>query len=410
MSIEIFNSDSSFSTLIDDPISFSSVDVYSQTVKCQDNARISSVTNADSSYLKFSDPRMSEKLSSLTSFISSFNSSSPINLDSGILPPGLLHLTKNYLVFERPPTYQNIFLIPRLVSEINGNTEPILYRLPIPWQLYFVQYSDTNDECYTANVAMHFMDGPLLSVDQNVYMAPLTNLYSSGLLCRPMYSSMEDIDRYSKDISGVMHSAYDWIWNSGTNLDLTTSIAQSYFQFQDNIENTVLKDSVYCQNPRLYGAYFNFYSYYCPSNHVEIFYSSWEKFTIEDLPSFTWANNSVNNHFSIDYSNARENLYSQYLADNNINSQSDCCEECAYYDDDTEESENREDCDCGCHSSLSSSDLINFYKYANVWPVPSRTYTHCFQNFVKSTKPNNQFYSPFSYSSMVDSILLSSFS
>ena len=36
-----------------------------------------------------------------------------------------------------------------------------------------------------------------------------------------MYESMEDIDGYSKDLSGVIASAYDWIWNSGFNHDLT---------------------------------------------------------------------------------------------------------------------------------------------------------------------------------------------
>ena len=404
MSVEIYNSESSFSVLVDDtanyPIS------YSENIKCPDHSRLAYLTNADAAHLKFSDIQMAERLSSLTSFISSFNSSSPINVDSGILPPGLLYLTKNYLVFERPPTYQNIFLIPRLVSDIGNNTESVLYRLPIPWQLYFVQYTDTGDQCYTANVAMHFMNGPLLSVDQNVYMAPLTNLYSSGLLCRPMYSSMEDIDRYSKDISGVMHSAYDWIWNSGTNVDLTSSVVQSIYQFKDNIENTILKN---LENPTLYTRHCNIDSHYCSSNHVEALYSSWEKFNIEDLPSLTWANNSVNPHFFSDYSQARENLYNQYIVDNNIVSHSDCCEDCLYYDDDTQETENREDCDCACHPS-SFGNLIDFYKYANLLPVPSRTYAHCFANFIKATKPDKQFYSPFSYRSIVDSILLPSLS
>ena len=52
-------------------------------------------------------------------------------------------------------------------------------------------------------------------------MPPIPNFFTNGLLCRPMFDKMNDVDGYSKDLSGVIASAYDWIWNTGFNHDLT---------------------------------------------------------------------------------------------------------------------------------------------------------------------------------------------
>jgi hypothetical protein len=60
--------------------------------------------------------------------------------------------------------------------------------------------------------------------EEPVFLPVLPNFYSNGLLCRPFYASADDINMYSKDISGVIAAAYDSVWNSGWNTDLVDTI------------------------------------------------------------------------------------------------------------------------------------------------------------------------------------------
>jgi len=363
-----------------------------------------------SSVIADCDKEKANTLAPLTSLLSSFSSASLSHTDTGIMPPGVLHVSKNFVVFERPPSYQNIFIIPKVVSDISNNEEPILYRLPIPWQLYIVQYSSTSDEYYTANVRMHFMSSSLVDVNQNIYMAPLTNLYTSGELCRPMYSSMDDIDRYPKNISGVINAAYDWIWNSGANVDLTASIVNSFNQLKDDPQNTILQNiSPISLAKNSYS--FNIDSYYCSGSLVNDIYSSWEKIPLDQVSLLRWPNNSINRQFIDDLRIAREEHYDSYIRDNNIYSP-DCCDECSYYDEDNEEYINSDECECSCHNSNaseSSSHSVDFYQYAGVWPVKDMKYIDSFQNFIKESYPfqNSLFQSNVGYTSMIDSIILS---
>ena len=56
---------------------------------------------------------------------------------------------------------------------------------------------------------------------------------------------MEDIEKYPKDLSGIIASAYDWIWNSGFNFDITESISfflhtKKYEQFEKYLKPQTL--------------------------------------------------------------------------------------------------------------------------------------------------------------------------
>jgi len=349
-------------------------------------------------------------LSSLTNLYSPFLSSSSFNIDTGILPPGVLYISKNYVVFEKPPSYQNIFIIPKIVNDISSQSQedPVVYRLPIPWQVYIVQYSSNYDEYYTTNVRMHFMNSSLLSNDQQIFMAPLTNLYTSGELCRPMYSSMEDIDRYPKNILGVINSAYDWIWNSGTNLDLTASIVSAFNQLKAQPQNTIIQN----MSPDIISTCSYTYpieTYYCSFSLVNKMYSSWEQIPLDEVSSLNWPTNSINKQLIDDLRIARENHYNSYISQNNIH-QDECCEECAYYDDENNEYSNRDDCDCSCHQNLNTNNMEDFYNYANVWPPSPLTYLQSFTNFIKESsfyETNNLPYLNSGYTSMIDSIILS---
>jgi hypothetical protein len=69
--------------------------------------------------------------------------------------------------------------------------------------------------------------------DQPVYSPVLPNFFGNGQLCRPFYPTLDDVDKYSKDISGVIASAYDSIWNSGWNLDLYETLNEYFILFKD---------------------------------------------------------------------------------------------------------------------------------------------------------------------------------
>lgn len=331
-----------------------------------------------------------KKFSPLTNYLNFDSlSNSLLNQNSGILPPGLLFVDKNILVYEKPPTYQNIFIIEKLVNDISYTSdEPKVFRLPIPWQLYIVHYSDFT----TNNVRMHFMDGPLSSLDQQMYLAPLTNFYSSGDLCRPFFPDMDDIERYSKDLSGVMASSYDWVWNSGTNLDLTQCIVAMYYQNSispaDFQKNSILKST-----PS--SSYFSYNSYYCAPAYVGNLYKLWENFDIHEVSFLSWPKNSALLSFNEDFAHARESRMTEYLNENSQLRQyisSDCCEECYYIDSDDEPC-NTEDCECGCHYSHDLDSVVNdnhFYKWAGLNPPPGVTFINSYKNFKKYVNPSQQ--------------------
>jgi len=401
-----------------------------------------SPTSANKVHVSFSDPTYSNthtislhdstpqedvtKISSLTQYIAPFVSGRSISGDSGILPPGLLYLTKNYLVFEKPPCYQTLFVIPTRVEEIDYDIhEPTVYRLPIPWQLYIVAFSQTQDNTSltsssslsTSSVRMHFMNSPLMSLDQEVYMAPLNNFYTTGDLCRPMFDSMDDLERYSKDVAGVMQSAYDWIWNSGTNLDLTDSVVNCFIQFKNNTTTSVFTPENLC--PRYIRG-----SYYCTYEHLNYFYSLWEKIPLHEVSNLDWPSNSHGPRFHVDHQDAVQSRLSEYLSYMGLSPSDDYCDDCAQYVEDEEgnydydsDPYHYDECECSCHDSP-TYDMDHFLHWAGLLPSPPIKFCDSFRNFVVETKlstPNykgvythNAYSYQGVYRGVIDQVLLNS--
>ena len=304
--------------------------------------------------------------------------------NSGIIPPGLLYVTKNFLVFEKPPVYKHISLIPKLVDSIEYDSdEPLSYIIPIPWQLYIVEYSS---DFYTSKVRMHFMKDSLREASQELYMAPLPNLYTSGELCRPFFSDMEDIERYSKDIAGVIASAYDWIWGSGTNLDLTDTVVKYYSLFDQNPENTILSKLSH------HGPHIPKETFYCTDRQVIAFFEAWEKFDIYEVSNLEWPKNSKNLRFSEDFQEGRSRLQ-EYLeatrVTNEVVSTSQSSDDCSCYEDDDDEY-HYEDCECECHMEEDEDryDINDLYKYFGIWPPKGVTYIESLTNCIRNSESN----------------------
>ena len=83
----------------------------------------------------------------VTDFVTSFTKNNYIVKDTGIMPPGLLYATKKFIVFEKPPCYENISVIYKQVDNIDYHSdEETIYRIPLPWQLYIVKYQEANNQ------------------------------------------------------------------------------------------------------------------------------------------------------------------------------------------------------------------------------------------------------------------------
>lgn len=264
-------------------------------------------------------------ISPLTNFLNRIISPSFLPASTGIMPPGVLSINDSIIVYERPPQFQNIQIIPETVDNINyEKVQPQIYRLPIPWQLYICTYSIYNDRYYPNSVRMFFMNSSLTSSDiQNhrIYLPTLPNFYSSGLLCNPMFASMEDIERYDNNISGVIQASYDWIWNSGTNIDLTMPIVEAFYQLPKMTESGI--PTLFDNIPLRYAHAVSPTSYYISFNYIDMFFRAWEKYELHQISQLAWPNAASEQKLAHTVSShASDSLLAEYLATVGIDPQS----------------------------------------------------------------------------------------
>lgn len=215
---------------------------------------------------------------------SQFNPVLSKSKNSGLLQPGVKMIGQNYLIFEKPPTYKNIFFVSKIRDEIDEDViykDTSVYRLPIPWQLYFVTF---NPAMYTVSVRMFFMKSSLFSLDSKIYLPPLPNFYINSLLCRPGIDSMEEIEKYSKDHSGVISCAYDWVWDSGSNMDLTEACTNYWGQIKK--EDGIFKN----MSSEEYSLFYGRTGYSATVNQMTNFFKYWEKYTLSEVSSMPWPN------------------------------------------------------------------------------------------------------------------------
>lgn len=217
----------------------------------------------------------------------------PKKTSTGLLPPGLLYHNSYMIIFEQPPTQKIISYYPHMLSEIPENAQPKMVTLPIPWQVYIIIYNidPYTSKAYPVDVYMFFRNSQLFSQDDFLYLPPLSNFYANGKLCRPFFDSFDDIDRYDNSITGVIQAAYDWVWNSNTNVDLTACVAEYFIQYQNNFD----------QDQRLIFDYFfdgrnsvrhavSSSAYYVNANIVKDFYRAWSKIPLDQILEFSWSN------------------------------------------------------------------------------------------------------------------------
>jgi hypothetical protein len=270
---------------------------------------------------------MSGDISSLSEYHNSLNKKT---LESGLLPPGLRFSIPGFLIFERPPTHKLINYIDYSVDQISSAThegyqsddedddsynisqEDLIqnvYEIPVPWQIYLVQYSTNPISKYrTTYVKMFFSNTPLRGPDTQLYMPYVNNFFADGTLCNPMFDEYEEISRYPQSLEGVIASAYDWVWNTGFNADLHECVNQTSSQIYHNtVHNPIMKKLIENSMSNL--------------DSVKTFYKLISQMSLEDVASSTWANPSYCSNFDKDkdfifnYSPKYKNLYLNSIDD-----------------------------------------------------------------------------------------------
>lgn len=264
-----------------------------------------------------------------------FFSDNNVNLlDSGLLVPGLRYSSPGLVVFERPPTKKLVQYIDQTLETMSDPEEeqsPVCeYYIPVPWQVYIATYSMMPTSKYRLlSVRMYFASGPLNSVDTVLYAPYIHNFFVNGLLCAPHFDTLDEIERYSQNIQGVISSAHDWVWNTGFNRDLYECITETIKQTskKNSIVRKLVKDYLHLGH-----------------NAVSNFYELISQYEPHDVLNETWANPSVTKFFQDDIS-YYTNLADNYLADHDI-----------YYDED--EYHNEEESEENIYSRTPYYDMI----------------------------------------------------
>jgi len=283
--------------------------------------------------------------SSYLTFLNSYMSCLDSTSQKDVFFPGVRYLSNGLVVFERPPSHKvvNVSLANR--DNIEDDTHQAEYFLPIPWQVYIAMYNPK--DMRLVSVKMYFTKTSLFDKNQTLYTPPLFNFYGSGALCRPFFESIDDIEKYPKTISGIMASAYDWVWNSGFNFDITENLAEmiytnKYQQFEQYLNSDASKVSYQFlkANP------INQIGSSLHRRHSGALLSTWEQVPLEYVSSINWTNYSISDFMfqEYDHTHLRDELFDQYVEENNMT---------------IDENQNHdrhcsEGCDCDCNDPYCS--------------------------------------------------------
>lgn len=262
------------------------------------------------------------------------------SFQENILFPGIRYMTPGIVVFERPPAHHVVSVSHDYRDSLKDETPTSEYYIPIPWQVYVCEYNPADMRLFS--VRMFFTESSLMNLDQVIYTPPMFNFYSNGALCRPFFGSIEDIEKYPQNISGIIASAFDWVWNSGFNHDITDSISfflgntKGHLQFKNYITPD-LKNSYdsFCSQR------YNPFSHNIPRSIVNSFFRYWESIPLEVVSSLKWNPVSPSQSFWFSqFSESFNSVVDHYIQTNNLVlvdpscSHSCHCDECCDEDED----------------------------------------------------------------------------
>lgn len=274
-----------------------------------------------------------------------------------VLPPGVLYADNSIVVYEKPPCIKNYFHIHSQVESIKEEDvdNQYVYSIPLPWQVYVVKYGGQPDELYIEDVYMYFSNSSIQSFDQPIYLAPITNFYANGKLCRPYFDNMSDVVVPNNDVLGLIELSYNWVWNSGYNADLTESLLQAFIWGYGKgkpIFSGIPSSIKY--NP--------IGTYYTTNESSHVFFASWEKTPIEEILFTQWPTPNTSERYMPYYSDVFSANRLEWSNNNSslMNHSDLCCEDCQYYDEDgdlVEDICSYEDCECHSEYQFTTDNI-----------------------------------------------------
>lgn len=270
------------------------------------------IAKYDSDQLKkFTPARYMKSIKHLMKYSISFHKSKKTESlkQNNFVFPGVRYLANNIVVFEMPPCHKHVDYVEAYREDSNEDSNDRHFHIPIPWQVYIAVFDSSNMRL--TRVQMYFADTPLTDFNQHVYLSPLLNFYSNGELCRPMFAQMEDYEKYPQDVSGVIASAYDWIWNSGFNFDITETISEYIVsgKWRTMLENSTASES----DKDLMVRYMEAVKY--SSNKLEPsivrnFFKLWQSVSLDNILACKWISFcKTNNFFNYEFRSFHENNY-----------------------------------------------------------------------------------------------------
>lgn len=250
------------------------------------------------------------------------------NYFNDIIFPGLRYASEGVLIFERPPTHKVFDLSRDYQLSVNSETRQAQFYLPIPWQVYIAIYNPATMRL--VSVKMFFTSNSLVDLNQEVSAPPLYNFYSNGTLCRPMFENIDDIEKYPKTYSGVIASAYDWIWNSGFNFDITENIShyiqsKNFYSFLPFLKSPAAKASFksLVDNP-LSGI-----PKTLDFSYAKSLYNCWQDIELKDICSVTWSPYTYSDFYYLEREFVLDTVVDLFLQRYNLSYCTCECEGCS---------------------------------------------------------------------------------
>lgn len=157
---------------------------------------------------------------------------------AGLFPPGLRWISANWktLIIERPPAYQQIAYDAAYRASAKDHR---MYRIPIPWQIYVVQFHQSLD--HYPSLSTFVRPEPLREATDPLYIYPLANVGEGGGVCMHVETQWPPFMKTNPTLAERAFFMINAMWMSGFNHNMGNIIQQTSRhakEFQPEVSGT----------------------------------------------------------------------------------------------------------------------------------------------------------------------------
>lgn len=152
------------------------------------------------------------------------------NLDltahSGLLPPVVRWISRfgHGVILERPPQKVTLSYYGVKRNDVSKASKEQLYELPLPWMVYGIMF---DGKFRPRNLRVYGRKAPIQDAEDELMNMPLPNLYANGEFCLPQQTAWHEDPKTWTLAEGIV-AAYNQIWNTGYNTDITDMVVASF--------------------------------------------------------------------------------------------------------------------------------------------------------------------------------------